>query len=133
MDSYQPIYDAVRSRISGGDVGSAVQAALRDANLNHYADMASRAAQEAANEASRPSVLMRPTISRDGNMWCALYGEDLVTGCAGFGPTPAEAMADFDANWADMQASAEPSIKSRLMGEFDRVILALKEAPNGAA
>jgi hypothetical protein len=96
-------------------------------------DAANRLMDRAATALARPHVLMRPKLYPDGNMWCALYGEDLVTGCAGFGPTPAEAMADFDANWADMQASAEPSIKSRLMGEFDRVILALKEAPNGAA
>lgn len=99
MDSYQPIYDAVRSRIGGGDVGSAVQAALRDANLGHYAEMASRAAQEAASEAQRPCVLMRPAVSRDGDMWCALYGEDLVNGVCGFGKSPYLAMAAFDAAW----------------------------------
>jgi hypothetical protein len=120
MDSYQPIYDAVRSRISGGDVGSAVQAALRDANLNHYADMASRAAQEAANEASRPSVLMRPTISRDGNMWCALYGEDLVNGVCGFGESPYLAMYAFDRAWETKispPAPLEASVSVALKGE----------------
>lgn len=87
----------------------------------------------AATALERPHVLMRPKLYPDGNMWCALYGNDLATGCAGFGPSPAEAMADFDANWADMQASAAPSVKARLMGEFDRVIAALKDAPNGTA
>lgn len=53
-----------------------------------------------AEEARRtPHVLMRPTISIDGNKWCALYGENLQDGVAGFGDTPAEAMADFDKAW----------------------------------
>jgi len=46
-----------------------------------------------------PHVLMRPTLTRDGNMYCALYGEDIASGCAGFGETPEGAMADFDRNW----------------------------------
>lgn len=48
---------------------------------------------------SLPSVLYRPRLSRDGNAWCALYGEDLQLGVAGFGKSPAEAMAAFDAAW----------------------------------
>lgn len=47
----------------------------------------------------RPSVLFRPKIYPDGNMWCALYGEDIQCGVAGFGDSPAIAMADFDNNW----------------------------------
>jgi hypothetical protein len=46
-----------------------------------------------------PHVLMRPQIFPDGNAWCALYGEDLQMGIAGFGDTPEAACADFDANW----------------------------------
>ena len=46
-----------------------------------------------------PHVLMRPAIYPDGNQWCALYGEDLVMGVAGFGDTPEQACADFDNNW----------------------------------
>lgn len=99
-DSYQAIYDAVRSRISGGDVGHAVQTALRDANLSHYAEMAMRSVQDVASEYMRPSVMMRPSLSIDGNMWCALYGDNLQDGVAGFGESPVKAMWDFDTAWA---------------------------------
>lgn len=34
-------------------------------------------------------------ISLDGSQWCALRGEDLQTGEAGFGPTPEAALADL--------------------------------------
>jgi len=33
MDSYQAVYDAARSKISGGDVNEAIQSAIRDINL----------------------------------------------------------------------------------------------------
>lgn len=54
---------------------------------------------EVRRECLRPCVLYKPTISVDGNQWCALYGLDLQTGIAGFGDTPAQAMEDFDRNW----------------------------------
>ena len=100
MDSYQAIYDAVRSRISGGDVGQAVESAIREANLSHHAAMAAEVAREAAAEQCRPSVLFRPALSIDGDQWCALYGDDLQCGVAGFGDSPAEAMWDFNRQWA---------------------------------
>ncbi len=50
-------------------------------------------------ELRRPATLMRPRVYIDGNMWCALYGDNLQDGVAGFGPSPAEAMTDFDKNW----------------------------------
>lgn len=48
---------------------------------------------------TQPSVLYRPALSVDGNQWCALYGEDLQSGVAGFGDTPELAMVDFNKNW----------------------------------
>lgn len=53
----------------------------------------------AAQCAQLPSVLYRPRLMADGDMWCALYGDDLVSGIAGFGKTPAEAMHEFDKAW----------------------------------
>ncbi len=42
------------------------------------------------------SATMKPTLTKDGDMWCALHGSDLATGICGFGPTPAHAMMAFD-------------------------------------
>lgn len=58
------------------------------------------------NEMQRPSVLYRPSIGRDGTKWCVLYGDDLVSGIAGWGDTAAEAMADFDKNWREERTPA---------------------------
>lgn len=60
---------------------------------------AAACAQQAETERMRPCVLFRPRIYLDGNMWCALYGDNLQEGVAGFGRSPAEAMTDFDKNW----------------------------------
>lgn len=99
MDTYQPIFDAVRSRISNGDIGAAVENALRDSSLGHYAAQAAESVRQACSEHERPSAIYRPTLSRDGNAWCALYGDDLQSGVAAFGNSPAQAMSAFDAEW----------------------------------
>ena len=99
METYQPIFDAVRSKITNGDIGLAVEAAMRDANISHNAEMAAYAIQCAASEHQRPSAVFRPKLSIDGDQWCALYGDNLQDGCAGFGASPAEAMWNFDMEW----------------------------------
>ncbi len=53
----------------------------------------------AARELTRPCVVFRPTLTRDGDKWCALFGDDLQDGVAGFGDTPKAAMLAFDAAW----------------------------------
>jgi len=69
------------------------------------ADMAKAAWQEAAWEYQRPSVVFRPHLSKDGNMWCALLGDNLQEGVAGFGDTPAKAMYAFDVAWGKENGS----------------------------
>lgn len=98
-DTYQAVYDAVRSKISNGDIGRAVENALSIAHLSHYAEMALRSAQDVLADHQRPSVLYRPSLAPDGTKWCALYGEHLAVGVAGFGDTPEDAMRDFDRAW----------------------------------
>lgn len=98
-DNYQAVYDAVRSRIGNCDIGAAVESAMREAQFGHYAEMSMRAIQDAVRGYESPSAIYRPSMSIDGNQWCALYGEDLQDGVAGFGDSPALAMQDFDKNW----------------------------------
>jgi hypothetical protein len=99
-DTYQAVFDAVRSRISGCNIEHAVSEHLRSNMDFNYAipglmqDIACQFAEH-----GRPSAVFRPKLSIDGNQWCALYGENLQDGVAGFGSSPADAMQDFDANW----------------------------------
>ena len=99
METYQAIYDAVRSKISGGDIDSAVTRAISDCGLSHYAQMVAAAYEEAAAEQMRPCVLLKPILKIDGDKWCALYGDNLQDGIAGFGKSPSDAMHDFDKNY----------------------------------
>ena len=55
--------------------------------------------QTIAEKLTAPHVVIRPHLAKDGNMWSALYGDNLQEGVCGFGETPALAMADFDKNW----------------------------------
>lgn len=73
------------------------------------AQHASVAAQDIMVESTRPAVQFRPRVFIDGDRWCALYGEDLQEGCAGFGDSINAAMRDFDANW---MASLAPEEKA---------------------
>lgn len=67
---------------------------------------AAQSMQIAAMEWQRPFVTLRPRVFPDGNAWCALYGDDLQSGVAGFGDTPAAAAADFDLQWSTQKAPA---------------------------
>lgn len=48
---------------------------------------------------NRPSNLYKPRLYIDGDRWCALYGENLQDGVAGFGKSPELAYQDFDNEW----------------------------------
>ena len=107
-DSYQPIYDAVRSRISGGNIAETVREVLRSSfDSSQLQARTFEALDIFRNEHTRPSVLFRPQISRDGDKWCVLYGENLQDGVAGFGESPAAAMENFDQNWQASPPKAE--------------------------
>lgn len=43
-----------------------------------------------------PSVLYKPRVFPDGNVWCCLYGENLQDGVCAFGDTPQKAVENFD-------------------------------------
>lgn len=109
-DSYQAVYDAVRSRIAGCDLGLVVGDVARQCMDMSYTipGLIQDIAQQFA-EHGRPSAVFRPSLRVDGNMWCALYGDNLQDGVAGFGETPARAMEDFDVQWLNAKCGQAPS------------------------
>ncbi len=48
---------------------------------------------------ARPSVMLGVKPYADGDRFCALHGESIMQGVAGFGVSPDLAMADFDKAW----------------------------------
>ena len=108
METYQAIYDAVRSRISGGNVGEAVAAVARQAfDISHSLACLTQDFTIAAMEMQRPFILLKPRMFPDGNHWCALYGENLQDGVCAFGDTPAEAAAQFDIAWLNAKVGMD--------------------------
>lgn len=86
---------------------------MSDVSTDAY--LARMAIVEAAAQVSRPSAVYRPQLTADGDQWCALYGEDLQVGVAGFGGTPEQAMAAFDtAWWTQLTPDAALSIEAAL-------------------
>lgn len=65
----------------------------------HYATMVQHSMQQAISEYSEPSAIYRPKVFRDGDSWCALYGDNIQDGVCGFGDTPAAAIIDFNNCW----------------------------------
>lgn len=100
-DSYQAIFDAVRSRISGGDVGAAVrEAAERAFDISFVRAQLQQDFSIAAAEMARPSVVYRADLRHIGGHWFAAFGD-----LRGAGATPDEAMRNFDTNWYLKEAS----------------------------
>lgn len=104
MSYSQEIYDAVRSRISNTDLGGIVERVARESfDLSWQKTALQEQISTIGYEYTRPSAVFRPRVSLDGDKYCVLYGEDLMSGCAGFGQTMAEAMTDFDVNWFNLR------------------------------
>lgn len=85
--------------LTDGDIDRIVQSVV-DASSCAFDRIATRG-QEAMAEMDRPSVLYRPALTIDGNQWCAIYGDNLQDGVAGFGSSPAEACTAFDKAWTE--------------------------------
>jgi hypothetical protein len=73
-------------------------------SMNHqaacYLSNANAACYDRELLQNTPSMMLRPRLSIDGNQWCALCGENLQDGVAGFGDSPEAAYRDFDKAWS---------------------------------
>jgi hypothetical protein len=104
-DNYQAVYDAVRSKLSNCNVGDVVRDVLwQHFDISHMKVCVGQDLYAAVAEYRRPSAVYRPALSLDGNQWCALYGQNLQDGLAGFGDTPEKAMIAFDIAWLNEKA-----------------------------
>lgn len=125
MSDYQAIYDAVRSRISGDVASVARDVMWQMFDISHQKALLQEQVSIVGYEMSRPSAIFRPTLSIDGDKWCALYGGNLQDGCAGFGDSPDLAMAAFDKAWHERLTTPKPA---EIMKSFDAAIEAIKSA-----
>jgi len=98
MNNYQAVYDAARSKIGYLDANTLIDRIVQCFDFSYQI---SAMLQNIEYENTKPCVVMKPKLSIDGNQWCALYGDNLQDGVAGFGNSPEKAMIDFDKNWKD--------------------------------
>ncbi|TFZ80942.1 hypothetical protein [Candidatus Macondimonas diazotrophica] len=74
-------------------------------DYSHHAYMIQVAVADAAvaiqETWTAPSVVFRPKVFKDGELelWCALYGDSLLSGVSAWGATPEEACRNFDYKW----------------------------------
>lgn len=99
--NYEAIYNAVRSKLTSCDIGEAVTQAMREANISWEVERVAIRIMDAVAEYDRPSTVYKPKLFLEGTEWCALYGEDLQNGVAGFGKSPEEAFLSFDSSWRE--------------------------------
>jgi len=100
-DTYEAIYNAVRSRIGEVDGRALMDQIVQKFDVSHAVEILKHEGLNIAYEMQRPSVVFKPKISSDGDKWCVLYGENLQDGVCGFGDSPDEAMRDFDKHWSE--------------------------------
>ena len=109
MSEYQAVYDAVCSRIGHPDISGTVERVVREAlDISWIKSRALESISVVESDYRRPFIMLRPKMYPDGNQWCALYGESLMEGVAGFGDTPDAASWDFDKNWNGQRAKEKP-------------------------
>lgn len=105
MGTHDAVYKAIVDQISPWRIEDAVYQAVSESfkgvrqGVIEEVEIITDNAEEAFTDMVRPSVLYRPRIFVDGRLWCALYGDNLQDGVAGFGESPAAAMRDFDKKW----------------------------------
>ena len=71
-----------------------IESSQRQFNETLEHDARFRAAQR--QEEMAIVSMLHPKITKDGNQWCVLYGDNLQEGIAGFGNTPGDAIRDFN-------------------------------------
>lgn len=99
METYQPIYDAVRSRLTGCNLEQVIKEAIPTLDTWSIVQAFQTAASDVSAFLTRPSIALRVIPIPDGNQWIALYGTNLQEGIAGCGDTAEKAMLDFDRAW----------------------------------
>ena len=68
-------------------------------SIGNAAMMVQHGILQTIGEYGEASAIYRPRVFRDGNEWCALYGDNIQEGVAGFGAFPAAAISNFNAVW----------------------------------
>ena len=86
-------------------------ACVRDAAISHM-NSVGQELYEAAEKFNSFAVAYKLAPFRDGNQWCVLLGSNIQDGVAGFGDTPAKAIADFERQMHTPIATVTPAAQA---------------------
>ena len=97
-ESYQAVYDAVRSRFSNFDSSGLIDSISSKFDISWTMSRLENTIQDAVIEAAECSrfAILKPKLYADGDMWCCLLGDNLQVGIAGFGETPYLAIVEWN-------------------------------------
>lgn len=99
MDTYQAVYDAVRSKMGYIDPERIVHAVADKFDFSYARQQMVQSFEIALSEWTRPCVLFKPQlrvkIKDSMNVWSVYYNNVLM----GVGDTAEKAMESFDVNW----------------------------------
>lgn len=98
-DVYNATYQVMQNKIHNGDIGEAVQRAIEGAGLSFMMSQLHDAFRQAVYEYERPSIMLKPRLFREGNLWGCIHGGNPMEGVEGYGESPDLAYRDFDKNW----------------------------------
>jgi hypothetical protein len=99
MGNYDAVFNAVRSRMDYISAQNITEAIANKFEVSYQMEVIKDEFMQSAYDMRRPSMLLKPKLTLDGDSWCALYGDDIQSGVAGFGKSPELAMRDFDENF----------------------------------
>ena len=72
----------------------------------HAMEMIQASWQQTASCYEAAHVIYKPRLFQDGDMWCALLGDDIQVGIAAFGKSPQDALHEWDKEFRKPIASA---------------------------
>jgi len=95
-ETYDAVYAAAQRALGHLNTSEIVEGCIRQFDISYLLNELKEEFLNVAYEQQRPSILMKPTLKRDGNQWCCMYGDDFAQGVVEFGDTPETAMRSFD-------------------------------------
>jgi hypothetical protein len=88
----------------------------------HAVEMTRETIRMAVYEYERPSTVHKPRLFIDGDQWCALFGDNLQDGVAGFGDSPSATMNAFDNAWCEKLPPKMSGIPGVTQKQFDIMV-----------
>jgi len=96
----QDVYNAVIQSLKGFDAQALMERIASRFDISFAVENLRAQGADCLAELSAPSAIYNPKLFIDGDQWCALYGDNIQDGVAGFGKSPQKAIEAFNKAWS---------------------------------